>query len=354
MSTAYEQKMICNKNDGAPEQQDDNQPPSSSDIDAIDAVAEDIEKVTLLENSNDISEVSKEFCAACGKEGKSCDMNTCNKCKSVKYCNAACKKKHRSKHKKKCERIVAELYDEKLFADPPSREECPICFQLLPLDADQYSFFSCCGKTICDGCIYAMRESEGGVLALCAFCRKPPTTYISRSNEVNTKQLKNLMAAGNGSAFLVLAGYYVNGSYGLPQDQAKANELYLKAGELGCSTGYYNLADSYNQGERVEVDKTKAEHYYELAAMGGSVLARHNLGCAEWETGNLHRAMKHFIIAVRSGFEGSLEIVKHGFECELITKDEYANTLRLYHERQKEMRSDMRDKARGFYGSFPY
>ena len=32
-------------------------------------------------------------------------MNTCNKCKSVKYCNAACKKKHRQKHKKQCERV---------------------------------------------------------------------------------------------------------------------------------------------------------------------------------------------------------------------------------------------------------
>ena len=50
-------------------------------------------------------------CANCGKEGNS-DMNICNKCKEVKYCNAACKKKHRKKHKKSCERRVAELHDE--------------------------------------------------------------------------------------------------------------------------------------------------------------------------------------------------------------------------------------------------
>ena len=41
-------------------------------------------------------------CAACGKEGG--NLNTCNKCKMVQYCNAACKKKHRSKHKKACEK----------------------------------------------------------------------------------------------------------------------------------------------------------------------------------------------------------------------------------------------------------
>jgi len=28
-----------------------------------------------------------------------------------------------------------------------------------------------------------------------------------------------------------------------------------------------------------------------------------------------------------------------------VTKDEYANTLSAHHERQKEMKSDMRDKA---------
>ena len=38
-------------------------------------------------------------CAACGKEGEDDNMNICNKCKMVYYCNVACKKKHKSKHK---------------------------------------------------------------------------------------------------------------------------------------------------------------------------------------------------------------------------------------------------------------
>ena len=54
----------------------------------------------------------------------------------VKYCNAACKKKHRSKHKKHCEEHVklaaqsaAKLHDEKLFKQPPPQYgDCPICF----------------------------------------------------------------------------------------------------------------------------------------------------------------------------------------------------------------------------------
>jgi len=56
-----------------------------------------------------MSEAEQQTCVWCGKEGNGSDMNTCNKCKSVKYCNAACKKKHRSKHKKVCERRAAEI-----------------------------------------------------------------------------------------------------------------------------------------------------------------------------------------------------------------------------------------------------
>ena len=51
-------------------------------------------------------------CANCGKEGN--NLNICNKCKAATYCNAACKKKHRSKHKKDCERRIAELQEEEL------------------------------------------------------------------------------------------------------------------------------------------------------------------------------------------------------------------------------------------------
>ena len=51
-------------------------------------------------------------CANCGKEGN--NLNICNKCKAATYCNAACKKKHRSKHKLACERHIVELHGEQL------------------------------------------------------------------------------------------------------------------------------------------------------------------------------------------------------------------------------------------------
>ena len=279
-------------------------------------------------------------CAQCGKEGG--NLNTCNKCEIAKYCNAACKKKHRSKHKKACERRVAELHDEALFKEQ-TPEDCPICFLPLPIDATQSSFKSCCGKLICNGCIVAMDEEAlgRGKNDLCAFCRVPNAT----SYEEEVERTRKLIVANNAYAFYILAGCYADGDHGMPQDWSKANELHLRAGELGCANAYYNLGNSYYNGRGVEVDKKKAKHYYELAAMNGDVAARHNLGCMEGKAGNFHRAMKHFLLAAKAGYTDSLDWVKKGFTKGYITKDEYANTLRAFQERQNEMKSDDREKA---------
>ena len=93
------------------------------------------------------------------------------------------------------------------------------------------------------------------------------------------------------------------------------------------------------------MDKKKATHYYELAAMNGNVGARHNLGCVELDVGNQHRAFKHFILAAKAGDKDSLDKVKTGFMNGIVTKDEYANTLRAYQERHDEMKSEDRDTA---------
>ena len=235
-------------------------------------------------------------CANCGQEGDGDNMNACNKCDLAKYCNAACKKKHRSKHKKACVKRVAELYDEKLFKDHPPPEDCPICFLPLPLDNRQVVFESCCGKMICSGCVYAMAEREGA--ELCAFCRTP----CAESEKEYVKRLKKLMEKGNGRAVYVLGAHYADGTLGLPQNRAKANELHLKAGELGCADAYFSMGSAYDDGRDVEVDTKKAKYYYEMAAMNDCIPARHNLGVIEGNAGNIHRALKHFILAAKASF----------------------------------------------------
>ena len=282
------------------------------------------------------------MCANCGK-GEECsgDLKSCTACMMVKYCSRDCQIAHRPQHKKMCKKRAAELRDEKLFKQPPPAEECPICMLPLPLDAYQVVYQVCCGKDICYGCIYAMHETGGNNMKLCPFCKTPPP----RSNEEEVERVKKLMEKGNADAFNQLASYYADGIKGMPQDWTKANTLYLKAGELGCALAYFNLGCSYDVGRGVEVDKKKAKHYYELAAINGSLHARHNLGATEYNNGNHQRAMNHFLISASAGYEKSLDAVKRGFMDRNVTKEEYANTLREYQKSLDEMKSEARDKA---------
>ena len=157
--------------------------------------------------------------------------------------------------------------------------------------------------------------------------------------------MKKLVDVGNAHACYNLAGYYATGDHGTPQDVTKANELYLRAGELGRAEGYCNLGFSYDKGRGMEMDKKKARHFYELAAMNGDAAARFNIGLLEGKAGNVNRAVKHFILSARAGKKDSLDKVKTGFMHGIVTKDEYANTLRAYQKIQDDMKSDDRDKA---------
>ena len=301
----------------------------------VDSITEGIDSVAILDST------TLSICAACGKEGNSDEMNTCNKCKMVKYCNAACKEKHRSKHKKACERRVAELHEEALFKEVEP-EECPICLLTLPLD-NKSQFQTCCGKIICHGCIYAMLMSDGKDL-LCAFCRMTNT----KTDQDDINRLKKLMNKGNANAFNYFGNWYDDGEMGLPLDHQKACELYLKAGELGSVEGYCNLGCAYRDGRGLARDVNKAKYYWELAAMGGDIHARYNLGNTEGRAGNIQRAYQHFIIAAKAGDKESLDNVKVGYMEGYITKEHYANTLRAYQKSQDEMKSDARDKAQAF------
>ena len=271
-------------------------------------------------------------------------MNTCNKCKQVKYCNASCKKKHRHKHKKHCERYLAELHDEKLFKQPPPAEDCPICFLRLPALDTGRRYKTCCGKIICSGCSYApVYDNQGNIVdSTCAFCRVPaPETDEDTVERVN----KRVEEAGDINAIFILGVFYEDGTNGYPQDSARALELWHRAGALGHGEAYCNIGIAYERGAGVEVDKKKAHHYYELAAIGGSINARFNLGNNEAEEGNMNRAMNHYMIAVKSGESDSLENVKRLYSIGHATKEDYMKALKLYQEYLGEIKSDQRDKA---------
>ena len=295
-----------------------------------------------------LSTADTSVCANCGKEGAN---NICNKCKMVKYCNAVCKKKHRKKHKKECEEHIklaaeraAELHDVELFKQPPPEEDCPICFLLLPSFPTGRTYMSCCGKVICNGCICApLYDNQGNKInnKKCPFCR----TVAPKSDEEIIEEEKKRVEAGDAQAIHNLGWYHRDGEYGYSQDYTKALELFRRAGELGLSMAYNNIGNAYSKGRGVEVDKKKAKHYYELAAMKGCMYSRHNLGLQEARAGNMDRALKHFMIAAASGYDKSLDYIKKFYSKGYATKEDYTKGLQLYQTYLAEIKSDQRDKA---------
>ena len=141
---------------------------------------------------------------------------------------------------------------------------------------------------------------------------------------------------------------YRDGRYGFTQDYTKALELYHKAGELGHTTAHCNIGYAYNYGQGVEVDMKKANHYYKLSAIGGCTQARYNLGNMEVETGNMDRALRHYMIAAENGDNDSLKTIQRMCKDGRATKDEYAKALNAYQAYLDEIKSDDRDNAAAY------
>ena len=284
-----------------------------------------------------------DICANCGKDNAT---NICNKCKMIKYCNAACKKKHRHKHKQDCEEHVkraAELRDKELFKQPPPQyEDCPICFLLMPSMSTGYKYMSCCRKVICSGCVHATKGLT--VDQLCPFCRAP-SPKGKEMREMAEKCVCSETEINDCHLIYSLGIWYMNGEFGFPQDHTKALEYFHRAGELGFASGFYNVGYVYFNGNGVQCDMKKAVYYWELAAMMGDVDARYILGKEEKKEGNMDRALKHYMIAVRSGHIGSLEEIKQFFVKGHATKDDYGTAIRAHQSYLNEIKSIPRDEA---------
>ena len=219
---------------------------------------------------------------------------------------------------------------------------------LLPSLITGSKYRSCCGKMICSGCIHAVEKRDGGV-GLCPFCRTPTPTP-----DEMIEQMKKRMKVGDAKAFYGLGVCYSDGDNGISQDHAKAVELWHRAGELGYAPSYHNIGNAYYAGNGVERDEKKAIHYFELAAMGGDVESRYNLGVFENRAGNMGRAVKHYMIAAEFGDNDSLEYIKQMFMDGDATKEDYAKVLRTFQAYLGEIKSSQRDEAAAFDEDFKH
>ena len=298
------------------------------------------------------TEENIDVCANCGKDGGN-GLKACTACKLVKYCNRDCQIAHRSKHKKACRKRAAEIRDEELFKQPPPNEDCPICLLPLPLLGSGIVYKSCCGKMICSGCDYAPVYDNLGneiIERKCPFCRS--TVHVS--DEEFNERLQKRVELDDAEAIFTLGCNYSDGDDDFPQDYDKAFELFVRAGELGYAVAYCDVGYAYSNGEGVEIDKKKAKHYYELAAIGGNMNARHNLGLYEEDEGNMMRALKHYMIAAGCGHTNSLKQIQELYTNGHATKDDFAKALRAYQAYLAEIQSNQRDKAAAARGDCRY
>ena len=244
----------------------------------------------------------------------------------VKYCNRECQIAHRPQHKKECRRHAAELHDERLFNQPSPEEDCPLCFLTLPILNTGKTYMSCCGKMICSGCTYApVYDDQGNVTAekTCPFCR----VVAPRTDEEAIEWNKKRAELDDPIAIYNLGCYYEKGRNEYRQDYTRALELYHQAGDLGYAQANSSIGYAYEVGQGVEVDKKKAIHYCELAAIRGCATARHNLGIEEENACNFDRALKHHIIAATGGYADSLNEIKELYSRGHATKEDYTKAL---------------------------
>ena len=246
-----------------------------------------------------------------------------------------------------------DISDDELFKQPPSNEDCPICLLRLPLLPSGSVYKSCCGKIICGGCDYApMYDNLGNEIIErnCPFCRTPAHV----SDEEYNERLQKRVEVGDAEAIFTLGNYYRNGDDGFPQNYTMALELYHRAGELGSAEAYCNIGCAYEIGRGMEINEKKANHYYQLAAIGGNVTSRYNLGVVEEDEDNMNRALKHYMVAVECGHENALKQIQKLYKNGHATKDDYAKALRAYQAYLVEIKSAQRDKAAAIDDEYKY
>eukprot|EP00979_Chaetoceros_neogracilis_P004968 scaffold846_cov205-Chaetoceros_neogracile.AAC.3 len=242
---------------------------------------------------------SKHQCAACGdSDDGGGSLKACTACNLVKYCNRTCQVAHRPAHKKACKKRLAELFDERLFKQPPPNEDCPICYLRLPIEVYQKKYQSCCGKILCRGCVHAHSVAAADAEKYkCVFCRSEAPS----SDEEEIERMKKRAEANDAQAMFYLGGIGEN-------------------------------------------DTRKAIYHRQLSAVAGNVEARNNLGSEEGNAGNMDRAYKHWMISANDGYDLSMKLVQEGHKSCHVTKGDYAKTTRAYGNSIDEMKSDDRDR----------
>jgi TPR repeat protein len=202
--------------------------------------------------------------------------------------------------------------------------------EVAKLETEHY--YSCCGKSICGGCVYSCIKS--GNIGTCPFCK----SEMDKTDGGRVGEFMKRVEANDAGSIHQIGLYYYHGDLGLLQDREKGVELWKQAAELGSSKAHFTLGNEYREGG----DSKKSKFHFEAAAMAGHEDARYNLGAMELQSGNVERAVKHWTIAASAGEYNAMHNLLGAGVFSRATID---STLIAYNNSCAEMRSDARDDA---------
>jgi TPR repeat protein len=157
-------------------------------------------------------------------------------------------------------------------------EECPVCLELLPVDAGQFIRATCCGKGLHKECHAGIGKSTmtRKQKNTCVMCRaKHPKT----DKEAN-KRVRAWVKKGKAWAQATLATAYALGDHGLPQSYLMAVKLYGMAVKQGDPSAMMGLGNMYDKGQGVDQSYEKSAELFKMAADRGHASAQFNLGCS--------------------------------------------------------------------------
>jgi hypothetical protein len=230
--------------------------------------------------------------------------------------------------------------DDSLFDPPPPMPDCTICFLPLPIDDGGYTNLECCGVTICSGCDYSHSQAMGNEKT-CAFCRSPFTT-----REENLDRMWKRIERGDAENTFCMGVFHHYGMNGIPKDEPKAFELFLRAADLGSLRACTNTALAYLDGIGTEQDEAKAKIYFEKGAKLGQVKSKHQLGQLAADQDDWQTAFKHWKISASAGFKPSLDQLKDNYNQGMLDKDEYEEALHACEKSRAEASSVQREMAK--------
>ena len=289
-------------------------------------------------------DTSSSCCASCGVAAvDEIKLKECDGCDLVRYCSDDCKGNHKSEHEEACKKRAAEIHDDLLFKQPESSlGDCPICMIPLPISRSKSTMMSCCSKVVCNGCRHAhqLRQFKAKLIPSCAFCRQ----HTPKNDDEWEKQLMKRVEM-NDPAAILHKGVMIDKE----GDHRGALDYYTKALELGHVEVHYHLARLYHEGHGVEKDIEKFVHHTEEAAIGGHPKARFNLACYEYTNGNIEKAVKHWLIAVKQGFDDAIIWVYSAFYRGFVSKQDLDSALCAHRVAVDASKSLQREAAEEYY-----